>query len=153
MLELKWLVPVAAGIAISLYALIKPQATEMAWSRAFVIVAALLMSFVPLIASASLTPSGGLTLVTANQAVGQASDAVKKLDDRLSANEKAMAEFQRTIADLKAVAPTIEAKARLESSARALADSVEQTALARQKIEPVLKSLADTVQKLPAPKS
>ncbi len=153
MLELKWLIPVATGVAIALYALIKPQTTEMAWSRAFVIVAALLMSFVPLIASASLTPGGGLQLVTANQAVGQANDAVKKLDERLSANEKAMADFQKYIAELKVIAPTAEAKARIDSSAKALAESVEQTALARQKLEPVLKSLADSVQKLPAPKS
>jgi hypothetical protein len=153
MIELKWLVPVATGVAIAIYALVKPQATEMAWSRAFVIVAALLMSFVPLIASASLTPGGGLQLVTANHAVGQASDAVKKLDERLSANEKAMADFQRYIAELKVIAPTAEAKARIDSSAKALADSVEQTVIARQKLEPILKDLHDTVQKMPTPKT
>jgi hypothetical protein len=149
MTELQWMLPVAAGLGISIFALVKPSATEMAWSRAFVIIAALLLSFVPLIASASLTPSGGFQVVTSHQAVGQASEAVKKLDDRLSANEKAMTEFQRTIADLKAVAPTADARARLETSAKALADGVEQTTAARQKLEPLIKGLVDSVQKVP----
>jgi len=153
--ELKWLIPVCAAVIVSILTLMRSQSDAIPSSRAFVIAASLLMATIPIIASGKIGKDG-IEIVTLGQVAQASTDALQKLDERLTRTETALSSVQKLVTEVKSTLPptTPEAsKIRLDGQLKTLQEAIDLNQTTRLQFNDIKKSLDSGIKALRAPPS
>lgn len=155
LVELKWLIPACAAVAIAVIALMRGQIDSIPWSRAFIIASSLVIATTPIITSGEIG-TDGLKITTAlGQTAADSAVAIQKLDERISTIDKRLVEVRGLLAEFKTVLPAStspESKQKVDAQIRELSELAAKSAEAKKQFDIIKQSLDHKVIRLPGVK-